>query len=71
MAAQVNDSRKSAMAARIIRHCGGSVADKTIAILGLAFKPNTDDMRDSPSLAIIPRLQARRAPRSAPSIPKA
>jgi len=57
MAAQVNDSRKSAMAARIIRHCGGSVADKTIAILGLAFKPNTDDMRDSPSLAIIPRLK--------------
>ncbi len=57
MAAQVNDSRKSAMAARIIRHCGGSVADKTIAILGLAFKPNTDDMRDSPSLAIIPRLR--------------
>ncbi len=56
MAAQVNDSRKSTMAARIIRHCGGSVADKTIAILGLAFKPNTDDMRDSPSLAIIPRL---------------
>jgi UDPglucose 6-dehydrogenase len=57
MAAQVNDSRKSTMAARIIRHCGGSVADKTIAILGLAFKPNTDDMRDSPSLAIIPRLR--------------
>ncbi len=57
MAAQVNDSRKSSMAARIMRHCGGSVADKTIAILGLAFKPNTDDMRDSPSLAIIPRLK--------------
>jgi UDPglucose 6-dehydrogenase len=57
MAAHVNDSRKAAMAARIIRHCGGSVADKTIAILGLAFKPNTDDMRDSPSLAIIPRLK--------------
>ncbi len=57
MAAQVNDSRKSAMAARIMRHCGGSVADKTIAILGLAFKPNTDDMRDSPSLAIVPRLK--------------
>ncbi|HEX4113373.1 MAG TPA: UDP-glucose/GDP-mannose dehydrogenase family protein [Stellaceae bacterium] len=57
MAAQVNDSRKSAMAARIIRHCGGSVSGKTIALLGLAFKPNTDDMRDSPSLAIIPRLK--------------
>jgi UDPglucose 6-dehydrogenase len=57
MAAHVNDSRKASMAARIIRYCGGSVADKTIAILGLAFKPNTDDMRDSPSLAIIPRLK--------------
>jgi len=56
MAAQVNDSRKSSMAARIIRNCGGSVSGKTIAILGLAFKPNTDDMRDAPSLAIIPRL---------------
>jgi len=56
MAAQVNDSRKSSMAARIIRNCGGSVSGKTIAILGLAFKPNTDDMRDAPSLAIVPRL---------------
>jgi len=56
MAAQVNDSRKSSMAARVIRNCGGNVSGKTIAILGLAFKPNTDDMRDAPSLAIIPRL---------------
>jgi UDPglucose 6-dehydrogenase len=53
-----NDRRKTEMAERIIRACGGSVAGKTIAALGLTFKPNTDDMRDSPSLAIIPALQA-------------
>ncbi|MEQ8733745.1 MAG: UDP-glucose/GDP-mannose dehydrogenase family protein [Rhodospirillaceae bacterium] len=52
----INDKRKSAMAERIVQACGGSVADKTVAILGLTFKPNTDDMRDSPSLAIIPAL---------------
>ncbi len=52
----INDKRKSAMAERIVKACGGSVADKTVAILGLTFKPNTDDMRDSPSLAIIPSL---------------
>ncbi|MGH6981853.1 MAG: UDP-glucose dehydrogenase family protein, partial [Stellaceae bacterium] len=56
MAAQVNDSSKSSMAARIIRHCGGSVSGKTIAILGLAFKPNTDDIREAPSLYIIDAL---------------
>ena len=53
----VNDARKARMADRIISVCGGSVAGKTIAILGLTFKPNTDDMRDSPSLTIIPALQ--------------
>jgi UDPglucose 6-dehydrogenase len=53
-----NDRRKAQMAERIIRACGGSVAGKTVAALGLTFKPNTDDMRDSPSLAIIPALQA-------------
>ena len=53
----VNESRKEAMAERVIRACGGSVAGKTLAILGLTFKPNTDDMRDSPSLAIVPALQ--------------
>ena len=53
----VNDTRKEAMAARVIHACGGSVQDKTLAILGLTFKPNTDDMRDSPSLVIIPTLQ--------------
>ncbi|HVA13661.1 MAG TPA: UDP-glucose/GDP-mannose dehydrogenase family protein [Stellaceae bacterium] len=52
-----NDSRKEAMAQRVIRACGGSVAGKTLAILGVTFKPNTDDMRDSPSLAIVPALQ--------------
>jgi len=53
----INDKRKAAMAERIIEACGGSVKGKTIAILGLTFKPNTDDMRDAPSLAIVPALQ--------------
>ena len=54
----VNDRRKRAMAERIVAACGGSVAGKTVAVLGLTFKPNTDDMRDSPALDIIPALQA-------------
>jgi UDPglucose 6-dehydrogenase len=53
----VNDTRKRRMADKIVRHCGGSVAGKTIAVLGVTFKPNTDDMRDSPSLSIVPALQ--------------
>ncbi|WP_114373983.1 UDP-glucose dehydrogenase family protein [Elioraea thermophila] len=52
----VNDARKAAMSERVIAACGGSVAGLTIAVLGLTFKPETDDMRDSPSLAIVPRL---------------
>ncbi len=52
----VNDARKSSMAMRVINACGGSVRGKTIAILGLTFKPETDDMRDSPSLPIVSRL---------------
>jgi len=52
----VNDSRKRRMADRIAAICGGDVAGKTLAVLGLTFKPNTDDMRDSPSLAILPPL---------------
>ena len=54
----VNAKRKTQMAEKIIAACGGSVAGKTIAILGVTFKPNTDDMRDSPSLVIVPALQA-------------
>ena len=54
---KVNDTRKERMAGRVIRACGGSVEGKTIAVLGLTFKPNTDDMRESASLAIIPALQ--------------
>ncbi|MGL5361723.1 MAG: UDP-glucose dehydrogenase family protein [Bosea sp. (in: a-proteobacteria)] len=53
----VNDARKSAMAQRVIKACGGSVSGKRIAILGLTFKPNTDDMREAPSLAIIAALK--------------
>ena len=56
-AASVNDTRKGRMASRVIAACGGSVRGKTIAVLGVAFKPNTDDMREAPSLAIIPALQ--------------
>jgi UDPglucose 6-dehydrogenase len=55
---KVNEDRKRQMADKIISACGGSVDGKTIAVLGLTFKPNTDDMRDSPSLAIVPALQA-------------
>ena len=52
----VNDARKSNMAMRVIHACGGSVRGKTIALLGLTFKPETDDMRDAPSLSIVARL---------------
>ncbi len=54
---EVNAARKKAMAEKVIAHCGGSVEGKTIAVLGLTFKPNTDDMREAPSLGIIPALQ--------------
>ncbi|MEL6359713.1 MAG: UDP-glucose/GDP-mannose dehydrogenase family protein [Pseudomonadota bacterium] len=54
---EINDRRKRDMADRVIAACGGSVSGKTIAVLGLTFKPNTDDMRDSPSLDVIPALQ--------------
>jgi len=53
----INETRKINMAEKIISACGGSVSDKKIAVLGLTFKPNTDDMRESPSLDIIPSLQ--------------
>ena len=54
---QVNDTRKGAMASRVIHACGDSVRGKIIGVLGVAFKPNTDDMRDAPSLSILPALQ--------------
>jgi UDPglucose 6-dehydrogenase len=53
----VNDQRKRAMGRKIIAACGGSVRGKTIALLGLTFKPNTDDMRAAPSIAIVAALQ--------------
>ena len=53
---EVNAARKKAMATKVINAMGGDVAGKTIGVLGLAFKPNTDDMRDAPSLDIIPAL---------------
>jgi len=58
---RVNDERKIAMSSRIERALGGSVAGKTIAVLGVTFKPNTDDMREAPSLVIVPMLQERGA----------
>ena len=57
----VNAARKKAMAERIAAAMGGDVSGKTIGILGLTFKPNTDDMRDAPSLDIVPALQAKGA----------
>ena len=53
----INEKRKTQIAGKVVAACGGSVADKTIAVLGLTFKPDTDDMRDSPSLVIVPELQ--------------
>jgi UDPglucose 6-dehydrogenase len=58
---RVNDERKIAMASRIERAAGGSVRGKTVAVLGVTFKPNTDDMRDAPSLVVVPMLQERGA----------
>jgi UDPglucose 6-dehydrogenase len=52
-----NDLRKERMAQRVVDACGGSLDGKTVAVLGVTFKPNTDDMRESPTLAIIPALQ--------------
>jgi UDPglucose 6-dehydrogenase len=53
----VNDARKTAMARKVVKACGGDVQGKTIAVLGLTFKPNTDDMREAPSINIIDALQ--------------
>jgi len=54
----VNDARKRAMAGRVLEALGGDAAGRTVAVLGLAFKPNTDDMREAPSLDLVPALQA-------------
>lgn len=56
MIVDINEKRKRNMAERIIYACGGNVSGKTICILGITFKPNTDDMRNSPSIDIIPIL---------------
>ena len=54
----INDDRKKAMAARVAKALGGDLKGKTVALLGLTFKPNTDDMRDAPSLDVAPALMA-------------
>jgi len=53
----VNDARKPAMARKVAQACGGSVRGRTVAVLGLTFKPNTDDMREAPSVTMIDALQ--------------
>lgn len=58
---EANTRRKEKMASKISEALGGDLAGKTIAVLGLAFKPNTDDMRDAPSLTILPILQEKGA----------
>jgi UDPglucose 6-dehydrogenase len=55
-ASEVNDARKKAMAGRVAVALGGNLAGKTVGILGLTFKPNTDDMREAPALELIPAL---------------
>jgi UDPglucose 6-dehydrogenase len=55
--AAVNDQRKRAMARKVMQACGGEIRGKRVALLGLTFKPNTDDMRDAPSLALIAGLR--------------
>ena len=55
---EVNNARKKRMAQKVIDFCGGSVAGLTIGVLGVTFKANTDDMRDAPSLDIVPALQS-------------
>jgi UDPglucose 6-dehydrogenase len=57
----VNEGRKRSMVRRIVQACGGSVRGQTLAILGVTFKPNTDDIRDSAALVIVPALQAEGA----------
>lgn len=54
---EVNADRQQQMAQKVIKACGGDVKGKKIGVLGIAFKPNTDDVRDAPSLVILPILQ--------------
>ncbi|MEY3293382.1 MAG: hypothetical protein RJB12_1153 [Pseudomonadota bacterium] len=54
----INDARKKAMAGKVASALDGDLAGKTVALLGLTFKPNTDDMRDAPSLDVAPALMA-------------
>ncbi|MEA3033243.1 MAG: UDPglucose 6-dehydrogenase [Sphingomonadales bacterium] len=54
---KVNDARKRAMGRKVIQALGGEARGRTVAILGLTFKPNTDDMRDAPSISIVQALQ--------------
>ena len=54
---KVNDARKRAMGRKVIRALGEAPRGKTVALLGLAFKPNTDDMRDAPSISIVQALE--------------
>jgi UDPglucose 6-dehydrogenase len=54
---KVNDARKRAMGRKVVQALGGDARGKTVALLGLTFKPNTDDMRDAPSLSIVQALQ--------------
>src|SRR5579884_686837 len=62
---EVNDARKAGMAERVARAVGGDLDGKRIAVLGLAFKPNTDDMREAPSIPLIKGLRERGAEVSA------
>jgi UDPglucose 6-dehydrogenase len=57
-AIEANETRKKNVASRIAEAAGGSLAGKTVAVLGVTFKPNTDDMRDAPALTILPALQS-------------
>src|SRR3989442_1852335 len=58
---RVNEARKQAMAAKVVAACGGTLDGKTVAVLGLTYKPNTADKREAPSLVIVPSLAKRGA----------